>query len=132
MKKRYYEGLNLNDFEKEVLGLKRNKQYKKMNKKLGRNEPMYWNYNILFFINMYADLNAFVESSNHVDMTYHIFIDDEGKQRTQIEMINHILELIRYYHSLLEEFGIDEYGESEEVRDKILENFKIILPSLWN
>ena len=63
MKKKYFKGLKLNDFEKEVFGLKRNRKYKKMNKKLGRNEPKYWNYDMSFFVQLYADLNAFIESS---------------------------------------------------------------------
>ncbi|MGI4178328.1 hypothetical protein ACR2VM_26400, partial [Klebsiella pneumoniae] len=87
MKKKYFKGLKLNDFEKEVFGIKKNKKYKKMKKKLGRNEPKYWNYDMSFFIQLYADLNAFIESSNHVDMEYHTFVDVDGKERTQIDMI---------------------------------------------
>ncbi|WBF81716.1 hypothetical protein [Staphylococcus virus vB_SurM-PSU5] len=132
MKKRYFKGLKLNDFEKEVFGLKKNKKYKKMNKELGRNEPKYWNYGMSFFIQLYADLNAFVESSNHVDMEFHKFIDIEGKERTQIDMIKHILSLIQLYHESMGGFDVDNEDEIEKVQNKILDNFKIVLPSLWN
>ncbi|BAO09190.1 hypothetical protein phiSA039_0013 [Staphylococcus phage phiSA039] len=132
MKKKYFKGLKLNDFEKEVFGLKKNKKYKKMKKKLGRNEPKYWNYDMSFFIQLYADLNAFVESSNHVDMEYHTFVDVDGKERTQIDMIKHILSLIKYYHKEMDDFDMDKYDELEQVQSKILDNFKIVLPSLWN
>ncbi|UXR08195.1 hypothetical protein [Staphylococcus phage vB_ScaM-V1SC04] len=132
MKKRYFKGLKLNDFEKEVFGLKKNKKYKEMNKELGRNEPKYWNYDMSFFIQLYADLNAFVESSNHVDMEYHTFTDIEGKERTQIDMIKHILSLIQLYHESKDSFNVDNEDEIEQVQNKILDNFKIVLPSLWN
>lgn len=132
MKKRYFKGLKLNDFEKEVFGLKKNKKYKKMNKELGRNEPKYWNYDMSFFIQLYADLNAFVESSNHVDMEFHKFIDIEGKERTQIDMIKHILSLIQLYHESMGGFDVDNADEIEKLQNKILDNFKIVLPSLWN
>ncbi|WID30806.1 hypothetical protein [Staphylococcus phage HMGUsa2] len=132
MKKKYFKGLKLNDFEKEVFGLKRNRRYKKMNKKLGRNEPKYWNYDMSFFVQLYADLNAFVESSNHVDMEYHTFIDVDNIERTQIDMINHILSLIQFYHESMDSFDVDNADELEQVQSKILDNFKIVLPSLWN
>ncbi|AII26866.1 hypothetical protein OZ71_gp026 [Staphylococcus phage MCE-2014] len=134
MKKKYFKGLKLNDFEKEVFGLKRNRRYKKMNKKLGRNEPKYWNYDMSFFVQLYADLNAFIESSERscIDMEWNTFVDVDGEERTQIDMIKHILSLIQYYHEEMDDFDMDKYDELEQVQNKILDNFKIVLPSLWN
>lgn len=134
MKKKYFKGLKLNDFEKEVFGLKKNRVFKRMNRKLGRNEPKYWNYDMSFFIQLYADLNAFVESSERscIDMEWNTFVDVDGEERTQIDMIKHILSLIQYYHEEMDDFDMDKYDELEQVQNKILDNFKIVLPSLWN
>lgn len=137
MHKKYYKGLKLNDFEKEVFGLKKSKDYKKLNKKLGRNESMYWNFDNSFFVQLYADLNAFVDSSERacVDLTYHTFTDTKGVERKEIEMIEYIKELIVEYHNALDEDFKDiwEYDyRLEKLRNDILDNFKIVLPSLWN
>lgn len=140
MKKKYYKGLKLNDFEKEVFGLKKSKDYKKLNKKLGRNEPMYWNFDSSFFIQLYADLNAFIDSSERscIDMTYHTFKDTKGIVRTEIEMIEYIKSLIKelhdieFYYSKSYESIKDEDNKQKELIKDILMNLAIVMPSLWN
>lgn len=138
MKKKYYKGLKLNEYEKEALGLKRCRKYNKLRKKLGRNEPIYWNYDNFFFINLYADLNAFIESSNHVDMTYHKFKDTNGIERTEIEMIEHIKSLIEELHETEFEFGKTakimnkEISKEQALSKDILMNLAIVMPTLWN
>ena len=140
MKKKYYKGLKLNDFEKEIFGLKKSKEYKKLNKKLGRNEPMYWNFDSSFFVQLYADLNAFIDSSERacVDMTYHKFTDTKGVERTEIEMIEHIKSLIIELHETEFDYGktydliIEEHNREKELIKDILMNLAIVMPSLWN
>lgn len=153
MHKKYYNGLNLNDFEKEIFGLKKKHRNTIMNKKIGRNEKKYWNFDSSFFIQLYADLNAFVDSSERacVDMTYHKYVDTKGVERTQIGMINYILCLIQELHSMefedyiitsVEHSGVKEHLIKEEVTEKlnsendlikdILMNLAIVMPSLWN
>ncbi|QQV88435.1 hypothetical protein [Staphylococcus phage ZCSS1] len=140
MHKKYYKGLKLNDFEKEVFGLKKSKDYKKLNKKLGRNEPMYWNFDSSFFIQLYADLNAFIDSSERacVDSTYLTFKDTRGVERTEIEMIEHIKSLIIELHETEFDYGktydliIEEHNREKELIKDILMNLAIIMPSLWN
>lgn len=137
MHKIYYNGLNLSDFEKEIFGIKKKRKSNKMNRKLGRNEQKYWNFDLTFFIQLYGDLNAFVDSSERaqVDMTHHRFIDVKGQERTQIGMINYILCLIQEYHELHEteiEFTKEEYEKVKILRTEILYNLNIVMPSLWN
>lgn len=140
MKKKYYKGLKLNDFEKEVFGLKKSKDYKKLNKKLGRNEPMYWNFDSSFFVQLYADLNAFIDSSERacVDLTYHTFTDTKGVERTEIEMIEHIKSLIKELHETEFDYGktykliTKEHNKEQELVKDILMNLAIVMPSLWN
>lgn len=134
MNKKYFKGLELNDYEKEVFGLKRNRKYKKMNKKLDRNEPKYWDYDSFFFIQLYADLNAFIDSSKcaYSDMNSHTFVDNNGKERTQIDMINYILKLIQDYKKAELNCDLEDEEYLRQIESDILDNFKIILPSLWN
>ena len=140
MKKKYYKGLKLNDFEKEVFGLKKSKDYKKLNKKLGRSEPMYWNFDSSFFVQLYADLNAFIDSSERscVDMTYHKFTDAKGIERSEIEMIEHIKSLIIELHEMEFDYGktydliVEENDKQKELMKDILMNLAIVMPSLWN
>ena len=153
MHKKYYNGLNLNDFEKEIFGLKKKHRNAIMNKKLGRNEKKYWNFDSSFFVQLYADLNAFIDSSERacVDMTYHKYVDTKGVERTQIGMINYILCLIQELHNMefddyvitsIEQSGVKEHLIKEEVTEKlnsendlikdILLNLAIVMPSLWN
>ncbi|WRW34697.1 hypothetical protein CF5_0023 [Staphylococcus phage CF5] len=134
MNKKYFKGLELNDYEKEVFGLKRNRKYKKMNKKLGRNEPKYWDYDSFFFIQLYADLNAFIDSSKcaYSDMNSHTFVDNNGKERTQIDMINYILKLIQDYRKEVAGWDLEDEDCLRKLESDILDNFKIVLPSLWN
>lgn len=140
MHKKYYNGLNLNDFEKEIFGLKKSKDYKKLNKKLGRNEPMYWNFDSSFFVQLYADLNAFIDSSERecVDMTYHKYVDTKGVERTEIEMIEYIKSLIIELHETEFDYGktykmiVKEHNKEQELVKDILMNLAIVMPSLWN
>lgn len=140
MHKKYYKGLKLNDFEKEVFGLKKSKDYKKLNKKLGRNEPMYWNFDSSFFVQLYADLNAFIDSSKRscVDMSYHTFTDTKGVERTEIEMIEHIKSLIKELHETEFDFGKTaklmnkEISKEQALAKDILMNLAIVMPALWN
>lgn len=140
MYNKYFKDLNLTDFEKEVIGLKKlnkkdrkNKRYKrfqKQKKKMSFSEMNTWNLDMSLLNSIYGQLMMYKDVAN-VDLTYHKIECFDGKIRTEEEIINIILKNIIKYRKETDGFFAKTSEESVETRKKIFYYLNDVYPYLW-
>ena len=106
----------------------RQERWKKQQEIYGFDDSDTWCLQASFYSWLYERLRMFVEiGGKTVDLTYHKF-GFKGGSYTQLEMIEMILERIRFYFSdEYDDFNADQMRYVEEIG----ELWAIILPAMW-
>ena len=88
-----------------------------------------WNLNYSFILWLNERLKIYKEeASRTVDLNYHKF-NWQGKEYTQLQMIDKLIELTDYL--IEEERYFDWTDETDKVVKNMLEIFSLIFESLW-
>lgn len=104
------------------------KEFKKQREIYGFDARETWDMRTSFYEWLYERLMMFVEVGGEVvNLNFHKF-EYNGATYTQIELINKILELIRFYFS--DEY--DDYDEEHILKtSEICNMWSIIIPAMW-
>ena len=107
---------------------KRQERWKAQQALFGFDDSETWCLQASFYSWLYERLRMFVVVGGEVvDLNYHTF-GFKGKSYTQLEMIEMILERIRFYFSdEYDDFNVDQMRYVEEIG----ELWAIILPAMW-
>lgn len=107
---------------------KRLKKWEKEREIYGFDDRETWDLQSTFYLWLYERLMKFVESASPiVNLEYHKF-EYKGKEYTQIEMINMMLERLKFFFS---PSYVDFDPESEKKVQEIGEIWAIVLPAMW-
>lgn len=99
---------------------------KKLRKKISRE---CWNLNYEFIVWLKQHLPVYVEEAGEiVDLEYHKF-NYRGKEYTQLQLINKMIELVNYLTGNERYFDCDQVPV--EKTEELLEIFTLTFPSLW-
>ena len=99
---------------------------KKLRKKISRE---CWNLNYEFIVWLKQHLPVYVEEAGEiVDLEYHKF-NYKGKEYTQLQLINRMIELVNYLTGNERYFDFDQVPV--EKTEELLEIFTLTFPSLW-
>lgn len=109
---KYYKGLTLNDFQKEVLYIKptkdkRHKKWQKERQTYGFDARTTWNLDLIMLYDIYARLNMYKDITN-IDLEHHKIECYDNKIRTQLECIDEILKTICAISKLNDNFADSE------------------------
>lgn len=107
---------------------KRLKKWEKEREIYGFDDRETWDLQHTFYLWLYERLMKYVESASPiVNLEYHKF-EFKGKEYTQIEMIDMMLERLRFVFS---SSYVDFEPESIEKAREIGEIWAIVLPAMW-
>lgn len=107
---------------------KRLKKWEKEREIYGFDDRETWDLQHAFYLWLYERLMKYVESASPiVNLEYHKF-EFKGKEYTQIEMIDMMLERLRFVFS---SSYVDFEPESIEKAREIGEIWAIVLPAMW-
>lgn len=88
-----------------------------------------WSLDYVFYMWLYERLKMFVEIGGQVvDLNYHKF-DFKGKEYTQLELINMMIERLESYFKK-EDLFVSSEEEYESIKE-IGEIWALVLPAMW-
>ena len=88
-----------------------------------------WSLDYVFYMWLYERLKMFVEIGGQVvDLNYHKF-DFKGKEYTQLELINMMIERLESYFKK-EDLFVSSEEEYEPIKE-IGEIWALVLPAMW-
>ncbi len=106
---------------------KRKKAWKKQREKYGFDERETWNLDYTFITWVYERFSMYKDiGSEVVDLEYHKFTV-EGKEYTQLQLINIILELCEFLLKNDDSWKEEYYA----VYSELLKLFSVIIPAMW-
>lgn len=124
-------------------GSERDKTFEKEREIYGFDNRETWNLDTVFYMWLYERLKMFVEIGGQVvDLNFHKF-DFKGKEYTQLELINMMIERLEYYFNEdARDSKIDEYrkqgmgifeadNKAYEPVKEIGEIWALVLPAMW-
>lgn len=110
-------------------GSERDETFKKEREIYGFDSRETWNLDCVFYMWLYERLKMFVEIGGQVvDLNYHKF-DFKGKEYTQLELINMMIERLESYLKKEDLFVLSE--EEYEPIKEIGEIWALVLPAMW-
>jgi len=124
-------------------GSERDETFEKEREIYGFDSRETWNLDCVFYMWLYERLKMFVEIGGQVvDLNYNKF-DFKGKEYTQLELINMMIEKLEYYFNEdARDSKIDEYrkqgmsiveadNKAYEPIKEIGEIWALVLPAMW-
>jgi len=104
------------------------KKWEKEREIYGFDDRETWDLQTTFYLWLYERLMKYVDSaSSVVNLSYHTF-EYQGEKYTQIELINIILEKLRFFFSPeFEDFNEDHINQAREIGYL----WAIVLPAMW-
>lgn len=110
-------------------GSERDELFEKEREIYGFDSRETWSLDYVFYMWLYERLKMFVEIGGQVvDLNYHKF-DFKGKEYTQLELINMMIERLEYYFKKGDLFVSSE--EEYEPIKEIGEIWALVLPAMW-
>lgn len=110
-------------------GSERDELFEKEREIYGFDSRETWSLDYVFYMWLYERLKMFVEIGGQVvDLNFHKF-DFKGKEYTQLELINMIIERLEYYFKR-EDLFVSSEEEYEPIKE-IGEIWALVLPAMW-
>lgn len=110
-------------------GSERDELFEKEREIYGFDSRETWNLDCVFYMWLYERLKMFVEIGGQVvDLNYHKF-DFRGKEYTQLELINMMIERLEFYFKK-EDLFVSSEEEYEPIKE-IGEIWALVLPAMW-
>ena len=110
-------------------GSERDETFEKEREIYGFDSRETWSLDYVFYMWLYERLKMFVEIGGQVvDLNYHKF-DFKGKEYTQLELINMMIERLEFYFKKGDLFVSSE--EEYEPIKEIGEIWALVLPAMW-
>ena len=113
----------------EPEGSERDELFEKEREIYGFDSRETWSLDYVFYMWLYERLKMFVEIGGQVvDLNYHKF-DFKGKEYTQLELINMMIERLESYFKK-EDLFVSSEEEYEPIKE-IGEIWALVLPAMW-
>lgn len=110
-------------------GSERDETFEKEREIYGFDSRETWSLDYVFYMWLYERLKMFVEIGGQVvDLNYHKF-DFKGKEYTQLELINMMIERLESYFKK-EDLFVSSEEEYEPIKE-IGEIWALVLPAMW-
>ena len=110
-------------------GSERDELFEKEREIYGFDSRETWSLDYVFYMWLYERLKMFVEIGGQVvDLNYHKF-DFKGKEYTQLELINMMIERLESYFKK-EDLFVSSEEEYEPIKE-IGEIWALVLPAMW-
>lgn len=122
-KKDYLEGLNIDNFDKEISQL--------VDKNIMEMET--WNLDSRLLVILYQKLNHYLDiANNQIDLEYHKYTDYYLKEVTEKEIVKDILNDIEILYKTKYDLEMDDTSQETQIRTmKMFYNLSVIFHHLW-
>ncbi len=122
-KKDYLEGLNMDNFDKEISQL--------VDKNIMEMET--WNLDSRLLVVLYQKLNHYLDiADSQIDLEYHKYTDYYLKEVTEKEIVKDILNDIKILYKTKYDLEMDDTSQETKIRTiKMFYNLSVIFHHLW-
>ena len=122
-KKDYLEGLNMDNFDKEISQL--------VDKNIMEMET--WNLDSRLLVVLYQKLNHYLDiADSQIDLEYHKYTDYYLKEVTEKEIVKDILNDIKILYKTKYDLEMDDTSQETKIRTiKMFYNLSVIFHNLW-